>query len=78
MLFCTPSLVGGRDRRSPFIETDVNLTLLYCETPERFGKSDDIVDLPALIMNEMNIAMPRTPHQAKELFVSLLQNFDSI
>ena len=77
MLFYTPSLVGGRDCRSPFVEADVNLALLYCETPERFGSSGDIVDFAALIMNERNIAMPRTPHQAKELFTTLLQNFDS-
>ena len=25
-------------------------------------------------MNETNIAMPRTPHQVKELFIALLQN----
>ena len=61
------SLVGGRDCRSPFDETDVNLALPYWETLERFDSSDDIADFAALIMNERNITMPRTPHQAKEL-----------
>ena len=65
VLFYTPSLVGGRDYRSPFAEADVNLALLYCEGPELFGSSDDIVDFAAPIMNERNITMPRTPHQAK-------------
>ena len=84
VLFYTPSLVGGRDCRSPFVEADVNLddlrqmALLYCETPGRFGSSGDIVDFAALIINERDIAMPRTPHQAKELFITLLQNFDSV
>ena len=31
----------------------------------------------SLIIKEKNIIMPRTLHLAKELFVSLLQNFDS-
>ena len=70
--------MGGRDCRSPFVEADVNLALPYCEAPEFFGSSDDIVDFAALTMNEMNIAMPRTPHQAKELFITLLHNFDSV
>ena len=56
----------------------MNLALLYCETPERFSSSDDIVNFAALVMNERNIAMPRTPHQAKEVFITLLQNFDSV
>ena len=56
----------------------MNLALPYCETPQFFGSSDDIVDFAALIMNERNITMPRTPHQAKEVFVTLLQNFNSV
>ena len=78
VLFYTPSLAGGRDCRSTFVEADVNLTLPYCETPQLFGSSKDIVDFTALIMNERNITMPRTPHQAKELFITLLQNFESV
>ena len=78
MLFYTPSLVGGKDCRSPFVEADVNLVLPYCETLQLFGSSDDIVDFAALIMNERNITMSRTPHKAKELFVTLLQNFCSV
>ena len=56
----------------------MNLALPYCETPELFGSSDGIVDFAALFLNERNIAMPRTPHQAKELFITLLKNFDSV
>ena len=78
VLFYTPFLLGRRDCRSPFVEADVNLTLPYCETPQLFGSSDDIVDFAALIMNERNITMPRTPHQAKELFITLLQHFGSV
>ena len=78
VLFYIPSFVGGRDCRSPFVEADVNLALPYCEAPDLFGSSDYIVDLAALIMNERNIRMPRTPHQAKDLFITLLQNFDSV
>ena len=52
VLFYTPSFVEGRDCRSPFVETDVNLALPYCEAPELFGSSDRIVDFAALIMNE--------------------------
>ena len=74
VLLHTPSLVGGRDCRSPFVEADANLALPYCETPELFGSSDDIVNFAALIMNERNAALPRTPHQAKKLFETLLQN----
>ena len=70
--------MGGRDCRSPFFEADVNLALPYCEAPELFGSSEDIVDFTALITNERNITMPRTPHQTKELFITLLQNFDSV
>ena len=78
MLFYTPSLVGGKDCRSPFVEADVNLVLPYCETPQLFGSSDGIVDFAALIMNERNISMQRTPYQAKELFITLLQKFYSV
>ena len=67
-LFYTPSLVGGRDCRSPLAEADVNLALPHCEAPELFGSSDDIVDFAALIMDERNITIPRTPHQAMILF----------
>ena len=74
VLFYTPSLVVGRDCRSPFGEVYVNVALPYCETPELFGSSDGIVDFAALFVNEM----PRTPHQAKELFITLLKNFDSV
>ena len=74
--FYTPSFVGERDCRSPFVEKDVNLTLPYCKTPELFGNSDGTVYFAALIMNERNITMPRIPHQVKELFITLLQNFD--
>ena len=78
VLLYKPSLVGGRHSRSPFVEANVNLALPYCEALELFGSSDDIVDFAAL-MNEWNITMPRTPHQsAKELFITLLQNFDSV
>ena len=52
----------------------MNLALPYCETPDLFGCSDGIVDFAALFVNEM----PRTPHQAKELFITLLKNFDSV
>ena len=62
VLFYTPSLVWERDCRSPFVEADVNLALPYCEAPELFGSSDNVVDFTALIMNEGNIAMARTPH----------------
>ena len=75
MLLYTPSLVGGKDYRSPFVEADVNLALPYYEAPKLF---DDIVDFAALIMNERNLAMARTPHRAKELFITLLQNVDSV
>ena len=78
VLFYIPSLVGGRDCRSPFVEADVNLVLLYCETLQLFGSSDDIVDFAALIMNERNITIPRTLHLAEELFITLLQNFYSV
>ena len=44
---------------------------------ELFGSPDGIVDFAALVMNERNIAMPRTLHQAKELFITLLQNFET-
>ena len=77
MLFYTPSLVGGGDCRSPFVDADVNLALPYCEAPDLLGSSDSIVDFAALIMNAWNITMPKTPHQAKELFITL-QNFDSV
>ena len=60
------------------VEADVNLALPYCEAPELFDGSNDIVDFAALIMNERNITMPRTPHQAKDFFITLLQNFDSV
>ena len=40
----------------------MNLALPYCEAPELFGSSDNVVDFTALIMNERNIAMARTPH----------------
>ena len=56
----------------------MKLPLPYCEAPEFFGSSDDIVGFAALTMNEMNITMPRTPHQAKERFITLLQNVDSV
>ena len=56
----------------------MNLALPYCETPELFGSFDGIVDFAAIIMNERNITMPRTPYQAKELFITLLRNFDSV
>ena len=39
VLLYTPSLVGGKDCRSPFVEADVNLALPYYEAPELF---DDI------------------------------------
>ena len=52
--------------------------LPYYETHERFGSSDGIVDFAALAMNERNITMPRSPHQVKELFITRLQNFDSV
>ena len=54
--------------QTPFVETDVNLALPYCETPQFFGSSDNIVEFAAFIMNERNITMPRTPHQAKRAF----------
>ena len=78
VLFYTLSLVGARDCRSPFVEADGNLALPYCEAPEFFGNSVDIVDFAALIMNERNTTMPRTPQRAKELFITLLQNFHSV
>ena len=40
--------------------------------------SDDIVEFAAFIINERNIAMPRTPHKAKEPFKTLLRIFDSV
>ena len=73
VLFYTPSLVGERYCRSTFVEADVNLALPYCEASELFGSSDDIEDFAGFIINEKNITMPRTPHQAKEL-----QNVDSV
>ena len=78
MLFHAPSLVGRTNCRSLFVETDVNLALPYCETPELFGTSDDIVNFTAVITNDRNITMPRTPHQAKEIFITLLQNCDFV
>ena len=78
VLFYTPSLAGGKDCRSPFVEADVSLALRYCESPQLFGSSDGIVDFAALIMNERNITMQRTPYQAKELFITLLQKFYSV
>ena len=66
--FYTPSLVGGRDCRSTFVEADVNLALLYCETPQLFGSPDDIVDFAALIMNERNITMARDSASSKTAF----------
>ena len=56
----------------------MNLALPYSETPELFGSSDGIVNFAALVMNERNITMPRTPHQAKEPFITRLKNFDSV
>ena len=76
VLFCTLSLAGGRDCRSPFVEADVNFTLPYCEMPELFGSCDDIKDFAALIMNKTNITMLRTPHH--QLLITLLQNSDSV
>ena len=78
VLFYNPSLAWGRDCKSPFVEADVNLALPYCETPDLSDSSDSIVDFAGLIMNESNITMPRTPHQTKELFITLFQNFDSV
>ena len=52
--------------------------ITYCETPEFFGSFDDIVDFSALIKNKRNITMLRSPDQAKELFITLIQNFDSV
>ena len=78
MLLYIPSLVGGKDCRSTFVEADVNLALPYCEATEHFSNSDHIVDFAALIMTERNLAMARTPHQAKELFITLLQDVDSV
>ena len=78
VLFYIPSFAGGRDYRSPFVEADVNLALPYCEAPDLFCSSGDIVDFTVLIMNERNITMLRAPHQAKDLFITLLQNFDSV
>ena len=31
-----------------------------------------------LVINESNIIMPRTLHQEKELFITVLRNFDSV
>ena len=56
----------------------MNFALSYCEMPELFGSCDDIENFAALIMNKTNIAMLRTPHQAKELLITLLQNSDSV
>ena len=78
VLFYTLSLTGGRDCRSPFVEAGVNFALPYREMPELFGSCDDIEDFAALIMNKTNITMLRTPHQAKELLITLLQNSDSV
>ena len=78
VLFYASSLVGGRDCRSSFVEADVYLALPYCETPEFFDSHDDIVDFAAPAMNERNITLPGTSHQAKELFITLLQNFDFV
>ena len=40
VLLYKPSLVGGRDSRSPFVEANVNLALPYCEARELFGSSE--------------------------------------
>ena len=47
VLFYTPSLGGGRDCRSRFVEADVNLALPYFETRQLSGSSDDIMDFVA-------------------------------
>ena len=56
----------------------MNLTLPYCEKPKIFSSYDNMVEFAVPIIYERNIAMSKTPHRAKELFVTLLQNFGSV
>ena len=56
----------GRKRLQ--INFSLNLALPYCETPQLFGSTDDIVDFAALIKNERNITMPRDSASSKTAF----------
>ena len=76
VLYFTPEGLGVTDCKFPLDSHDVNLAIDYCETPSPFGCSADFLELPTIIMQEMNLTVPKNAADAKTLYITLIQEIE--
>ena len=73
VLYFTLEGLGVTDSKFPLDSHDINLTIDYCETPSLFGCSAEFLELLRIIMQEKNLAVPKTAADAKTLYVTFIE-----
>ena len=78
VLYFTPEVSGVTDSKFPLDSHDVNLAMDYCETPSLFGCSAEFLELSRIIMQEKNLAVPKNTADAKNLYITLIQEIEKL
>ena len=50
----------------------------YCETPSLFESSADFLELSTIIVQEMNLTVPKNAADAKTLYITFIQEIEKI
>ena len=78
ILYFTPKGSGVTDCKFPLDIHDVNLAMVYCETPSLFRCPAEFLELSRIIMQEKNLTVPENAADGKILYITLIQEIEKL
>ena len=78
VLYFLPERSGGRNCSLPISMNDVEVCNAFVEQPPITGSADHSHELARLIMHENALELPKSATEARNLFVTLIQNIEEM
>ena len=78
VLYFLPERSGGRNCSFPINMNDVEVCNAFVEQPSITGCTDHSHELARLIMHENALELPKSATEARNLFVTLIQNIEAM
>ena len=78
VLYFLPERSGGRNCSFPINMNDVEVCNAFVEQPSITGCTDHSHELARLIMHENALELPKSAPEARNRFVTLIQNIEAM
>ena len=77
VIYYAPERFGGSEMGFPLNLNDLIVAKQFCQEPSSFGCSTEFLNFAALMMQQNNTQLPTTASEARDLYVTIIQQLES-